>query len=357
MYPLQPHEYCLDVFRYHDTKEEVVLPLVCFTEPLQQAHLYLHYILYPLGLLISVPFLIVTMLVYCRIPELRDLHGKSLTCHVMCLTIAYIFLAAVQLGGETFHQKICVVIAFVIQFSFVACFFWLNVLCFDTTWNVLANVRLQKCSNDSSENDYICYKRLKDGRVNMPKATERSVFIFYSLYAWFVPLLFMVFSVSMDLMPTIPSSYLKPNFGEKKCWFSSEDAELHYFYGPVALLICVNILLFILTAYKVFSFEWKAPKHRPRQLFRMCLSLFGVMGINWVMEIVSWSVGGPDYIWYITDVINTFQGVIIFCIFVLEPRVREYVWKKWGRQLSNIMCFKDNMSYSTPENAIKQNNA
>jgi hypothetical protein len=62
------------------------------------------------GLLISVPFLIVTVLVYCLIPELRDLHGKSLSWHVMCLTVAYIFLAAVQLGGETFQQGLCVTV-------------------------------------------------------------------------------------------------------------------------------------------------------------------------------------------------------------------------------------------------------
>jgi hypothetical protein len=60
------------------------------------------------GLLISVPFLIFTVLVYFLIPELRDLHGKSLICHVMCLTVAYIFLAAVQLVGETLNEKICI---------------------------------------------------------------------------------------------------------------------------------------------------------------------------------------------------------------------------------------------------------
>jgi hypothetical protein len=57
-----------------------------------------------------VPFLITTILVYCLIPGLRDLHGKSLVCHIFCLSVAYIFLAAVQLGGETFNQELCVVV-------------------------------------------------------------------------------------------------------------------------------------------------------------------------------------------------------------------------------------------------------
>jgi len=48
------------------------------------------------------------MLAYCLIAELRDLHGKTLVCHVLCLTVAYVFLAAVQLGGETLNEQLCI---------------------------------------------------------------------------------------------------------------------------------------------------------------------------------------------------------------------------------------------------------
>jgi hypothetical protein len=90
--------------------------------------------------------------------------------------------------------------------------------------------------------------------------------------------------------------------------------------------------------------------------FRMCLFLFFVMGINWVMEIVSWFVGGPEYIWYVTDVINTLQGVIIFLIFVCEPRIRSCVWKQWGQKLSPLLCrsYASHASviYSSPDDAV-----
>lgn len=85
-----------------------------------------------------------------------------------------------------------------------------------------ANVKLQQCCNDSSRNQYMWYTLLKNGKVHMPKATERKVFIFYSLYAWCLPTILVFFSMTMDFMPTIPSSYLKPNFGSNKCWFSSK---------------------------------------------------------------------------------------------------------------------------------------
>jgi len=72
------------------------------------------------------------------------------------------------------------------------------------------------------------------------------------------------------------------------------------------------------------------------------------MGINWLMEIVSWSVGGPDYIWYVTDVINSLQGLIIFLLFVLEPRARSCVWRLWGPTLKPIVCCSRRRHASVP---------
>ena len=93
--------------------------------------------------------------------------------------------------------------------------------------------------------------------------------------------------------------------------------------------------------------------------FRMCFLLFGVMGIIWMMEVISWAVGGPDYLWYATDAINTLQGIIIFCIFVLEPRVRDHVRLQLWPKLSEIICnccnrpAKARVFYKSPQKAAE----
>lgn len=107
-------------------------------------------------------------------------------------------------------------------------------------------------------------------------------------------------------------------------------------------------------------FEWEVyTKFTLLPRFRMCVCLFCVMGINWVMEVLSWFAGGPDYIWYVTDVINTMQGLIIFLIFVLEPRVRTCVWRQWGPKLTQILCRSQprhgSVKYATPEDAVRIN--
>lgn len=65
--------------------------------------------------------------------------------------------------------------------------------------------------------------------------------------------------------------------------------------------------------------------------FNLYLKLFIVMGINWSMEIISWLCKGtPEYVWYVTDLANTLQGVIIFIIFVWKPKIKRLLLQRFG---------------------------
>lgn len=54
---------------------------------------------------------------------------------------------------------------------------------------------------------------------------------------------------------------------------------------------------------------------------RVCLKLVIVMGVTWVADLLSWAVGGPHYMWYVTDIINALQGVLIFIVVACQPQV------------------------------------
>lgn len=51
---------------------------------------------------------------------------------------------------------------------------------------------------------------------------ERTRFVWYSVYAWSTPLLFVILTMVMELTPIVPDAYLKPNFGVQSCWFRSK---------------------------------------------------------------------------------------------------------------------------------------
>jgi hypothetical protein len=99
-------QYCIEAFE----EQKAILPLLCLQEegydPVTQgAGIHL---MYPIGLIISVPFLFATFFVYAVISELRNLHGKSLMCHVSSLLTAYLFLAVVQLGEANLSNEFCI---------------------------------------------------------------------------------------------------------------------------------------------------------------------------------------------------------------------------------------------------------
>jgi G protein-coupled receptor Mth (Methuselah protein) len=51
------------------------------------------------------------------------------------------------------------------------------------------------------------------------------------------------------------------------------------------------------------------------------MKLVIVMGLTWVADVMSWCIGGPNYLWYATDLINALQGLFIFLVVGCQPQV------------------------------------
>lgn len=55
------------------------------------------------------------------------------------------------------------------------------------------------------------------------------------------------------------------------------------------------------------------------------------MGVCWSTEIISWAIPDSDattILFYITDIFNSIQGVLIFLLFVCKPRVKKLFVKR-----------------------------
>lgn len=80
--------------------------------------------------MISVVFLIVTLIVYIVLPELRNLQGWNLMCYIGCLTIYYLcmFMAiSLNIGDRT----LCSTVGYLAYYFGQATFFWLNIMCIE----------------------------------------------------------------------------------------------------------------------------------------------------------------------------------------------------------------------------------
>lgn len=77
-------------------------------------------------MMLSVPFIAATALVYIFITELRNFYGKCLVNHLMSLACGYIILGMVQLNGTYVTNS--EIMASVVYFVFISSFVWVGVI-------------------------------------------------------------------------------------------------------------------------------------------------------------------------------------------------------------------------------------
>lgn len=95
-----------------DSNEKVLTAIVCDFDNMLFKVNRTQALIFACCMFLSVPFLITTALLYLLIPELNDLHGKSLAAHSICLASGYFLLAFTQfrdmysIEGAFFEQNI-----------------------------------------------------------------------------------------------------------------------------------------------------------------------------------------------------------------------------------------------------------
>ncbi|KAF2899562.1 hypothetical protein ILUMI_06612 [Ignelater luminosus] len=274
-----------------------------------------------LGMIISMPFLLTTFIVYALLPD-RNLHGNAMMCYVVTLFGAYTILVSIQLHTSHISDATCKTLGILCLFFFMVSFFWINVMSIDIWWT---------------------FSGLR-GFSGTKKETERKRLLLYSSYAFGTPLLHVILVLILTTVGSHDAWYY-PGIGDGQCWFYEGAATLLYFYIPMAALVVVNIILFIKTAMKIKQVqddtsilrrdENKKHHHEnEKQRFHLYIKLLLAMGINWSMEIISWAVDWqvehvPAAVWYLTDLCNALYGVFIFFIFVFKRSIWNLLQKRY----------------------------
>ncbi|XP_063239036.1 probable G-protein coupled receptor Mth-like 1 [Bacillus rossius redtenbacheri] len=305
-------DHCLE--RLLGAAEDDVSVFACHVpahdSPVHRDPADLRFVLYPVGLFLSCFFLACTLAAGCLLPASHHmLHWRCQTYHVACLLLGDFLLAVTHLSGHRVAGAFCLVLATSTHFMFLAAFFWLNTMCFNIWWT---------------------FRDLRP--ANMDKGQELRRLRVYQLYAWGFPVLVAGLAVLVDNLPAEYGSLLRPRFGRHSCWFYGDKEILAYFYAPVGVLLLMNLLLFAATARELTCGLWRGDVNSSSErstLGRVCLKLVIVMGLTWLADVVSWAAGGPSYLWYLPDVVNTLQGVFIFAVVGCHPQVWGAVKRLW----------------------------
>ncbi|KAJ3600265.1 hypothetical protein NHX12_031251 [Muraenolepis orangiensis] len=115
---------------------------------------------------------------------------------------------------------------------------------------------------------------------------------------------------------------------EKHCWLSSEGGFRWSFFGPVCLIITVNIFFFLITVWKLAQkFTSLNPDldnlHKIKAFTVTAVAQLCVLGLTWIFGCFQFE-GASVVMSYLFTVLNSLQGVLLFVVHCLLFRpVRE----------------------------------
>ncbi|XP_031355688.1 G-protein coupled receptor Mth2-like [Photinus pyralis] len=218
------------------------------------------------GMIISMPFLLATFIVYGLLPE-RNMHGKSLMSYVISLFGAYLFLVIIQEHTEIVGAG-CIALGTLCLFFFMVSFLWMNVMSIDIWWT---------------------FKGIR-GLSGNKKEVEQKRFLMYSIYSWGVPLVYIIIITIINVSAP-PNAWYKPGIGDGQCWFSLGETTLVYFYLPLCIIIIANVVLFARTSFRIREMQQEtailrrnenriSTQDHDKQRFYLYLKLLMAMGVN-----------------------------------------------------------------------------
>ncbi|XP_054635927.1 putative adhesion G protein-coupled receptor E4P isoform X2 [Dunckerocampus dactyliophorus] len=144
------------------------------------------------------------------------------------------------------------------------------------------------------------------------------------------PLYLFLFGYGTPLVIVIVSAIVRPEgYGTKElCWLSLKDGLIWSFYGPVCVIIFLNVFFFIVTvwklAQKISSLNPDLSKLNTIKTFTVtAIAQMCILGLMWVFGAFLFRKGNI-VAEYIFTVLNSLQGALVFIMHCLLSRqVRE----------------------------------
>uniref|UniRef100_A0A668ALV9 Uncharacterized protein n=1 Tax=Myripristis murdjan TaxID=586833 RepID=A0A668ALV9_9TELE len=145
------------------------------------------------------------------------------------------------------------------------------------------------------------------------------------------PLYLYAFGYGMPLIIVIISVISRPKgYGtDEHCWLSLKDGLIWSFYGPVCLIIIVNVFFFIVTVWKLAQkFSSLNPDltklHKIKAFTVTAIAQMCVLGLMWVFGAFLFQEEGTLVPAYFFTILNSLQGALLFIMHcLLSKQVRE----------------------------------
>ncbi|XP_036423351.1 adhesion G protein-coupled receptor E5-like isoform X2 [Colossoma macropomum] len=253
----------------------------------------------------------------------------SLICLLICI-LTFRFVRSIQSTRTTIHLHLCISL-FIANLIFLAgitqtqnevgCafvagllhFFFLAALC----WMCLEGVQLFNMV------------------VLVFNTTVRPLYLMLGGYG--IPALIVIISASINAR----------GYGTKHhCWLNLKGGFIWSFFGPVCVIIVVNVFFFLITVWKLaekFSFlnQDLSKLQKIKSFTVTAIAQLCVLGTMWIFGCFQFE-GGSLVMSYLFTIFNSLQGVLVFVMHcLLSKQVRE----EYARTLTSL-CVPQKKKYS-----------
>ncbi|XP_075128892.1 adhesion G protein-coupled receptor E5 isoform X2 [Leptodactylus fuscus] len=245
-----------------------------------------------IGLSISIFCLVLAIITFCFS---RSLRGTRNTIHThLCISLFFancIFL----LGITAYNSKVaCRIVAGLLHAFYLCSFCWMS----------LEGLEL--------------YRML----VTVFKTHLKKIYLLAVGYG------------TPAVIVTISAAIYYEGYGtDKYCWLSREKGFIWAFMGPVCVIILVNCGIFILTVWKLAEkMSSISPEQgklkRIRTLTITSVAQLCILGTCWAFGFFMFSTATPFFVYAFT-ILNTLQGLQIFCLHCLMHKKVRAEYKMW----------------------------
>ncbi|XP_067877082.1 adhesion G protein-coupled receptor E3-like isoform X2 [Heterodontus francisci] len=253
-----------------------------------------------MGIIPSLMCLGLTIITFTFSPELRSPTSNIHTN--LCLTLFLAELLFLIGFNRTSNKILCGIIAGSLHYLFLAAF----------TWTCLEGVQL-----------YLLVRNMKKVKASHLHYIRRR-YMYPCGYG--VAALILVIAVSIN-----PQGY----GSSTHCWLKTEDGFLWSFLGPVALIVMINMILFLTILWilrdQLQNLNPEVSKIKDMRMltFKAIAQVF-ILGIPWIFGMFYFREEAVVMA-YLFTIVNSFQGIFIFIILcVLNRQVREEYRKRFA---------------------------
>ncbi|GLH02099.1 uncharacterized protein GBIM_08145, partial [Gryllus bimaculatus] len=157
---------------------------------------------------------------------------------------------------------------------------------------------------------YLAFRQLTGARRR-----EGSRFLAYSLYAWGCPAAVAGATAAVQFALDPQDDALLAPFNPNGCYFRSNEGLFLYLYGPVLLLLLVNLLLFVLTATRIHQLHRDTAAILDPDERGTALCSQGSMGVvEMAVELMSWDQGRGPMSLCIRSVVDLCRALSVFAV-------------------------------------------